>query len=403
MTAALLAEATPVPSSPPEVFGFGPEESDAMARKLTEDHLGREVPRWDRVRDAHESAKGPLISLFSTPTRRLAIPPPPAQEPTASSRTLALQNAMLAVGLYHWKDYFGESSFDANWCMTKAGASAFGRKGIAEGMKVSRALAALVAGHYGNVSASINYHPEGREIISRWKKKNDTPSCPENSVLAPILADEVMKRAREPRATELVLSGNTLDLLMMSDHCCFYSCLAPDGDWRAGPRQYHADAHTILAYASPFTRCHERLGVALPYKTWRQTVHVDLAGGAAYFMKPYIGEVGADRHKGLRRAVASILARNKNVTGHENADWYDASVYEEASRGKITIACPVEKAPAGLRMASIDDMKDGECYRIRLKDGGTFRKLHLAWPVPCPGCDRGDIAKHCSLVCDACQ
>ena len=184
----------------------------------------------------------------------------------------------------------------------------------------------------------------------------------------------------------LVLSANIADLLFCSESCNYSSCHSLTGCHRAGPQQYLADAHTIVAYHHEQRR--QWKGATLPHKLYRRIVHIDTAHNSALLMRNYGDTMPTEFHQQLRRVVAQLLCR---LAGQDDSDpkWVHATGKDGSDH--ITQDRP--------RLAYIDAQA---CDHVQLVGGDEHRaEITLATVVPCPGCD-DTLDDAGALVCEDC-
>jgi hypothetical protein len=113
----------------------------------------------------------------------------------------------------------------------------------------------------------------------------------------------------KPSQYTIVLSVNPLDMLLVSEHTAggWRSCHALDGEYCAGTLSYMLDGVTAVAYAYRTTDKHEKTGLVLPRKVWRQMVYFDLDGMSALLSRQYPGD-DQRLEKETRRLAAKLLS-----------------------------------------------------------------------------------------------
>ncbi len=397
----------PAPAAPPAAeFGFSLEKSKELAQKWVGQHAQRRMGHWNRVWDNYLAQKADLIRLIDPETGRMAIDASNDWKPNPTEQAALLRQILTSYGQSDFSYYITASTVAQGKILKDDPILAqkvwtTGDLAIKVGMKLSRAIAAWIGLVCKSVqlSACLGNYSAGRRLLARWaanlQKKELPPSTPANEDLIPFLVGEIMEEfASSPKDQKLVLSANGLDILAMSMSTFFTSCLAMNGAYRAGPQQYLADKYTLIAYAySKLEPCPVE-GALLPYKTFRQTIHVDLAHRSAAFMAPYGNQIGPQTHKALRHAIARLIARHHGLAESTDPSWYAQTVSE-----KLLIQKPFSPPVGGHILPSVDFPSGPLCWDIRLKDSGHATSFNLAWPVPCGNCAAGSLTSPPTLTC----
>ena len=382
-TALAEAPVQAAPPAPPEPFDFDLDASSELAKDLIERCSGQKLPHWSRVYTGYKTAKADLIRLINPTHGRLKIDVSPTV-PTAHDGLQTLKGMMGKLG-YRW--YFSDQSF-LNGAIENSDPifSTCPSSGVIAGMKPSRALAAFLMWHDGAcpIWGRILNYQLGIDLLDRWAKNHDGNRTPCNADLVPFIVGDLMEKSQATFRSDLVLSANLYDILTMSHHTFFTSCLNPrDGAYRAGAQQYIADGHTLIAYGYTDCRVSDDKKTLVPYKTWRQLIHVDFPNKSAAFMLPYGNKIPDAVHQVIRKAVARLIGQYHGISLHE--DGYNSLVSETSHLKKAPMYMPVTAKIGGSQFASIDTPSGANCYAIQFKDGGKAPALKLAWPVPC-GC-----------------
>ena len=325
----------------PDHFGFGLDESAALCKRWLE-NFGVNTIEWDAVVNHWKKAKAHLIDALDPKTGRAAVK-------VDHAKTLdSLHEAMKLHGNGHLVGLFSETDVKEGEKVSP-GSKIIGRyPEVKEGEKISRAI----------VKATI-------------KNSGCSEKC------ASDLAARIMDSWQAGTKGYLVLSANIADILMSSWHAAFKSCHRPEGESSGGPQQYLADDQTLVGYFYGEHRPEEVTGTLMPYKTWRQLVHIDLRNKGAIFMREY-GTTPADAtHKVLRSMAGRLVIDLAKVEG-DDPSWF-------VRRNKDECTVTFHNSTSG--PAYPDEWRN----LIAVGSGREF-EVTFAKSIPCPSC--GECQPH---------
>ncbi len=282
-------------------FGFGIQESIDLAEKIYGKITSKSTKHWQVLADSYLKNKAKLIEHLDPKTGRLI-------EPLSADLSSHDAKAKVAAQLLYppsmrWSalDYIEDDEL-AKGVLSKdplirkqlLHVHEDLYKAVKPGMKVTRALSAIFC-HYGMTKDAASAHVgKAFESIVVHNKQ-----C------------------------QLVVSANILDYLLSSDVSSFTSCHSLfAGGRKAGPFQYLHDETTLIAYlyekdatywkveGGPNNGREIDIGLygypALPYKIWRQLIHIDTGNNAVLFMRHYGATTTEDTHKAIRKIVAGV-------------------------------------------------------------------------------------------------
>jgi len=319
------------------VFSYRLGESARAAKKFLA-HFGCNTTHWPVVTKHYRKAKAKLIRRLDRSTGRVVLK-------VGGGKTYdAFFEECTGCGLGRVVGWILEE--DVANDKVSATSPLIGAYGSKPGQKLSRALAAALV------------------------KDGDNPKVASDKVC------KIYDKWRASQGGHLVLSANILDILMSSYHAAFTSCHRPAGEYRAGPQMYVADKQTIVAYFYREARKDEVTGLMLPYKTWRQLVHIDLANTGAALMRHYPGTLPDATHKKLLDLVANVFGKKKAAKLTLNTD-----------------ACEDFECDDDIPLYA-----DSECTLLAPANAKSV-KVRFAEVVPCAGC--GKIAKPCGWLHDS--
>ncbi len=325
-----------------EKFSFDLDESARAARSILEDHISATLKHWDKNVARYRSAKANLIEALDAKTGRISVALP-RSVPTPGEANTILQTACQYFGFV---DFWGGLSSDqaAEDCISPRGIPLCERiDGIKPGMKLGRAFAAYVTHISGGQPFSYFCRkPWAQELVRRFqtnlRRKEKEVRDPTDREFVDLVTDEFARRRAMGKEGTLVLSANLLDLLLMSMHAAFKTCHRLEGEHQAGPQQYLYDGHTAIAYYYQEHRPYDdKPSLNMPYKTWRQLVHIDLKGQYASLMRPYPQKIAPPAQEALVKLIAKVID-GANGLPTDDPDW-TAAKYHTSSHAIHPINC----------------------------------------------------------------
>ncbi len=347
-------------------FSFKLEESERVARKFLESYEDRVTDHgWKAVTSHWRKIKKPIITALNPHTGRKVIPIDLSLSIT--DKYSKLKNLLITAGANWVANYIDSIDVESNSIQENSLFLAHYNTVVKKGQKLSRAL---VAAYQHDTKASADE--------------------------ASALIGSVTDRWKAGITGKLVLSANILDILTVSSNASFTSCHSPDGCHRAGPQQYLADDNTVVAYLYREFRLNKSSGVQLPYKVWRQMIHLDMTAKSAAFMRHYGTYIQDETHKKLRHMVAVVLA---SVAGQEppaEPDWKLKRWLDEENEDGSNNYSPF--GDKGVDLAFIDPCT------ATLRLGENKPKVKLASSITCTICGEDtDEWTTEFLSCDNCE
>ena len=384
-------------------FSYELGESEKLAQKIMESYSGFPLGKWDQRMREYREHKAALIAALGPETGRSVLHIDKAVQTDQSAYD----------SFFHACESMGMARFAEHCRVDEAVADQVDKKGnsqlpylcdkIKPGMKLGRAFVAYITSStpFGGTFGTYSRKTWAQAILQRWHNNNILKGRedrnPTDKEFVDLLADELSRiRARGQKGT-LILSANVLDILLMSMHASFKTCHRIQGEHQAGPQHYLYDGHTTVAYYYSESRPYEDAdGIVMPYKTWRQLVHVDLKGQYASLMRQYPSPANSSTETNLIGMIAQAIAKYHNKV--DDPEWA-AGKYIKSNH----VASPTSGATAndGLGGAYVDKTSLlGPMVRrtaAPLHDGFLLGK-----GVPCLGCDE-KIRKTGILVCHDCH
>ncbi len=235
--------------------------------------------------------------------------------------------------------------------------------------------------------------------MSAWLKYSELLNpAPDEDTVAKVVSDFTDRWNRTGEKGWLVVSANLLDIATSSESCAWSSCHGLIGQYRSGPVEYICDIHTLICYyfqeSREFTGGKTAEGKVwnlsgevplLPYKLWRQLVHVDNDKLAALFMRQYGRDVQEESHSKVRDVIGDLICKiaGKDIDKKEWAYSAKPSEQEHAASaiGRMGLAYP-----------------DNINSILRLN--GNYPRIKMTSAV-CPGCTR-KLDNHSQLQCQKC-
>ncbi len=355
-------------------FDFTIDSSVALAKSIYERTLGKKMGGWDRMVDNWLQAKKPIIDCLDKSTARVVLD---------TSKEIADGGSMVNVktfkvigsnlGINGVTAYLNDEEIRT---MLVSAEGTFLEKfrlcGVKARQKVGRAIAAVLrSAHYGY-----------------------------DETTAAATVTKLMDGSTSKAGGKIVLSANILDILLSSEQSAFQTCHRLRGESCAGPLHYVADKSALVAY---YYDCFKPASlneggivlkdILLPYKTWRQIVHVDLENQAAVFMRHYGATISDEMHALLRREAAKIIYQATGLQPADGPDPLHWKIQRHDYTGEKT-GSPVKLSKVGL--AYLDAP-----YCI-IKINGKNPNVSLTDTIPCPCCDKGTLSNAKTMICKRC-
>ncbi len=357
-------------------FDFELQESLKLSETLYTNVYRRPFKNWFSFTKSYLESKAKLIEHLNPRTGRLVEPLEASLSPHDARKKITPLLTGTPSMHFHVLDYVeddelakGVLSKTSNLRNQMGYVSKDLHARIKPGMKLTRAFAAIFE-HYGMTKdrASAYVGKAFESIVVHNKQCN------------------------------LVVSANILDFLLSSDVSSFTSCHSLlSGGRKAGPLQYLHDGTTLIAYLyekeadgwdvdasreqGPRSFKLSSYGLPpLPYKIWRQLIHIDLKNRSVLFMRHYGATTVDDTHKRIRKIIAGVCRHLDPSL--EELKWKATELSpEEAARLKPVTGSD-EKS-----VAFADTPRTVMCF---VNDIGhvTMPRIRLTASMPCPRCGK---------------
>lgn len=353
-----------------EPFAFGLDESAALAEKIYQ-FVGADTSGWSSVDQVWRKRKAKLLDAIGPSGRivkKIEYVVTPAERWQKATENLSPYVPAVAIDIRDMEAGAIQPNSTLFLWLQRHGIKSRVRKGL----KFSRAMAAIVQEHW--------QHWAERTAGIVETERPGWIAQPMTADRASSIVSNAMQASAGTGSINMVLSANIFDILASSELASWKSCHRLNGEYRVGPLQYLMDHHTMVAYTYTEQRDQFRIegsgtwrpGVKLPFKLWRQLVHVDLDNRAAAFMRhyPQEGLFRDDVHKSLRDMVEELIRK--------------ACGLPEMSSRTIKRHDEDGESPFGRTGANFMAYVDRCTSTIRLGEGKL--RLELANSIVCPVC-----------------